>query len=56
MSVLDDLRRGVIDGNAPGVQDSVKQAIGEGLPPDRAHPTQIGLDHAISPSRWTTRA
>jgi len=35
MSVLDDLRRGVIDGNAPGVQDSVKQAIGEGLPPDK---------------------
>ena len=35
MSVLDDLRRGVIDGNALGVQDSVKQAIGEGLPPDK---------------------
>ena len=35
MSVLDNLRQGVIDGNAPGAQDSVKQAIGEGLPPDK---------------------
>jgi len=35
MSVLDNLRQGVIDGNAPGVQDSVKQAIGGSLPPDK---------------------
>jgi 5-methyltetrahydrofolate--homocysteine methyltransferase len=35
MSVLDNLRQGVIDGNTPGVQDSVKQAIGGGLPPDK---------------------
>jgi 5-methyltetrahydrofolate--homocysteine methyltransferase len=35
MSVLDDLRQNVIDGDLPGAQALVKQAMGEGLPPDK---------------------
>jgi 5-methyltetrahydrofolate--homocysteine methyltransferase len=35
MSVLDDLRQNVIDGDLPGAQALAKQAMGEGLPPDK---------------------
>jgi 5-methyltetrahydrofolate--homocysteine methyltransferase len=35
MNVLDDLKQNVIDGNAPGTQTIVKQAMAEGLPPER---------------------
>jgi 5-methyltetrahydrofolate--homocysteine methyltransferase len=35
MSVLDELRQSVIDGNASSAQDLVKQAMGAGLPPER---------------------
>ncbi len=35
MSVLDDLRQNVIEGNAPGAQDLVKQALAAGLPADK---------------------
>ncbi len=35
MSVLDNLRQNVIDGNAPETQDLVKQALAEGLAPEK---------------------
>jgi hypothetical protein len=35
MSVLDDLRQSVIDGNAPSAQDLVKRAMSASLPPDK---------------------
>jgi 5-methyltetrahydrofolate--homocysteine methyltransferase len=35
MSVLDDLRQNVIEGNAPGAQDLVKQALAASLPADQ---------------------
>ena len=34
MSTLDDLKQNVIDGNATSVPDLVKQAMGEGVPPE----------------------
>jgi 5-methyltetrahydrofolate--homocysteine methyltransferase len=35
MSLLDDLRQNVIEGNAPGAQDLVKQALAASLPADQ---------------------
>lgn len=35
MSVLNDLRQNVIDGNAAEVEDLVNQAISDGLPPEK---------------------
>ena len=43
MSMLDDLRQNVIDGNAPGAQNLVSQALAAGLPPE-----QILTDGLIS--------
>ena len=43
MSMLDDLRQNVIDGNAPGAQSLVSQALAAGLPPE-----QILTDGLIS--------
>jgi len=35
MGLLDDLKQNVIDGNAPGAQDLVKQAMAADLPPEQ---------------------
>jgi 5-methyltetrahydrofolate--homocysteine methyltransferase len=35
MGLLDDLKQNVIDGNAPGAQDLVKQALAADLPPEQ---------------------
>ena len=35
MSTFDDIRQNVIDGNAPAVQNLVRQAMGENLPPEQ---------------------
>ena len=35
MALLDDLRQNVIEGNAPGAQNLVKQALSEKMPPEK---------------------
>lgn len=35
MSLLDDLAKNVIEGNAEGTKSLVKQALGEGIPPEK---------------------